>query len=236
MARSLPATTSRPAPVSSPTTSAGMSPMPARSGLSAPTPTVPTCSSTRPRPSSTSRKSRTRSSPVSSGPPVRVPSTEEPMRCHPLQHPRCYPPRRCHPPWWWPDHPHCPSRALRRHLLAEPALLEPVFLVEIRGSRAGHGWRLRCPYPPERPRLQRGAAPRYPSSPSRPTCPSSESVRLQRRSPAGHLWPGLPPVRLRPLAGSPWWLSSGSTSKVGQIVLDMRKRKGLKVEVPASTT
>ena len=67
-------------------------------------------------------------------------------------------------------------------LLAEPGLLEPVFLVEIQVSRAGHGWYLRCPYPTTWSRLQRGAASRY-SSLHHQGLPARHGVlRFQRRS------------------------------------------------------
>jgi elongation factor 2 len=118
-------------------------------------------------------------------------------------------------------------------LLAEPALLEPVFLVEIQvpeqamggvygvlTRRRGHVFN----------EEQRPGTPLFTIKAYLPVMESFGFNGDLRQATSGQAFPQSVFDHWQVLpGGSPL----DSTSKVGQIVLDMRKRKGLKVEVPS---
>ncbi|EPY18778.1 elongation factor 2 [Strigomonas culicis] len=88
-------------------------------------------------------------------------------------------------------------------LTAEPRLMEPMFIVDIQTVGARHGRHLRRADPPPWCHHRRGEPPGH-AHLQRARVPAGRGVlRLHRRSPRRNRRPGLPPVRVRPLAGVP---------------------------------
>lgn len=110
--------------------------------------------------------------------------------------------RRCHPPWYGPDHAHCPSRCLRvdadgithasRAGLPVRDLLPP----------GRNGWLLRCAHAAPWTRVRRGAAPGNPDDDIEGLPARYGVVRLHQGPSLQHWRQGLPTVCVRPLAGN----------------------------------
>lgn len=117
-------------------------------------------------------------------------------------------------------------------LLAEPTLLEPVFLVEIQVPEAAMGGvygvltRRRGHVFGEE---QRPGTPLFTIKAYLPVMESFGFNADLRQGTSGQAFPQSVFDHWQPLPGGS---ALDATSKVGQIVLDMRKRKGLKVEIP----